>query len=82
MIGKKKSLYNCGFHFSPAINYIKNPPPECGQPPVQHYETLKYDRNISPPPDYDFLSPPGTDTFKVKLDNRPKTASSLVISFN
>lgn len=67
---------------SPAINYIKNPPPECGQPPVQHYETLKNDRNISPPPDYDFLSPPGTDTFKTKLDNRPKTASSLVISFN
>lgn len=67
---------------SPAINYIKNPPPECGQPPVQHYETLKYDRNISPPPDYDFISPPGTDIFKVKLDNRPTTASSLVISFN
>lgn len=67
---------------SPAINYIKNQPPECGQPPIQHYETLKYDRNISPPPDYEFPSPPVADTFKAKPDSRPKTASSLVISFN
>lgn len=65
----------------PAIYYIKSTATECGKPPIQHYETLKYDRNHSPPPDYESLSPSVKETFKATSDRKPNPASDLVFSF-
>lgn len=65
---------------STTIHYTPNTQPECGQPPVNHFENMNFERNVSPPPDYESLSRQVTDTFKAKQDIRPKTASSLQIS--
>lgn len=73
-------LENCEFYFSTTIHYTPNTQPECGQPPVNHFENMNFERNVSPPPDYESLSRQVTDTFKAKQDIRPKTASSLKIS--